>query len=964
MKARRTTAGCCYQHRLALIFIACLAALTLFIDLEVVWEGGDDLPSSKAQQPTVRTHARSAPPAAARLLPAAAPLRAGLGSRTVAAPRAPVARATPRTSSSAAVDVSPHVALGMSSNLLPSAMLAYVRSLHAVSTAEIVMFVDKLPDLGGSSIASEADLKRVRWEVFDAEALPLPWRDYHPSNARMFLYQRFLMAEGARRAAATPPLPPYTCIQISDVRDVTFQSDPFAGCEAPSWRGVHVNLEVPSIKLGSEPYNAKWVKDCYGASILSRISSNTVSCSGYLIGSALEMGHYVDQMAAELVKHGKCESNGIDQGVHNVLLYTRGESKELLWRKHSQAKGPVWTGGYATKGVYTWDNEAKGDAANMVAKGTALAYAVLHQYDRHDGLLAKLCRRWTPERKQCGKEADAAELAEKDALKSVGDVARCDLAQFEMRIDNDLENEKGGTLKDFTHMAAAQKERCCGGCLGDRRCVGWVFRKGGDGGGHCWLKRATGTVSNGLFVPMSGKGLVAALRHLDAASAPSSSLMQGDGAIARRQIVHAKSDMMTTTRTPNVLNPSADKRMLPPSTVELDCRRVEENGKVVDIPAVGTAGRGGRPLRLLVMLSPSLPEWKRDMGRTGEVIVLESLKRAVCELGWSMAEVVAFKWDSDPKHVEALCTDPSIDAVLLEWDEPSAAFDSPCRKHQPVLVPDFFGFAESKKHKQLELEHYITMHPIAGNTFIGYVFPCLLLSLSRTSRSSLAHNYSSLLRCYSYSLAPPPPDVAGQKKMQGLIWGKDANYFRANKDNGHTNVLQMLKSLTVKDLPADLTIMHTASVQLGHNRYTHIGKLPPKEWSELLLASRFVLGIGQPAYGPTALEALRHGCMFINPVYDSPVPARMGVPFKSQHEYLRGMETGSEGEVGRAYVCNYRQGDVDALHQCIAKAVQGPGLAPWLPPPYTRDGFRSRFGEVIRGFVKAASASMSTTSTF
>ena len=196
----------------------------------------------------------------------------------------------------------------------------------------------------------------------------------------------------------------------------------------------------------------------------------------------------------------------------------------------------------------------------------------------------------------------------------------------------------------------------------------------------------------------------------------------------------------------------------------------------------------------------------------------------------------------------------------------------------------------------------------------------------------------------------------GQKRMQGLVWGKDGAYFRANKDNGQTDVMSMLKALVSQPgVPADLSLLHTAPVSLPRERFTHIGKLPPSEWSALLLASRFVIGVGQPVYGPTALEALRHGCVFINPIFDRPVPARMGVDFKSQHEYLRQLESAPLAE-GGAYVCSYRQGDAVALGKCVARAVSGEGLAPWLPSPYTRDGFRATFGDVVRGFVDAANA--------
>jgi hypothetical protein len=73
------------------------------------------------------------------------------------------------------------------------------------------------------------------------------------------------------------------------------------------------------------------------------------------------MARYFEVMAGEIGENQRCEQNGIDQGMHNVLVNaqlagwrpTHGRSYAGLpaFVSHSNERGPVYTGGYAAKGT-------------------------------------------------------------------------------------------------------------------------------------------------------------------------------------------------------------------------------------------------------------------------------------------------------------------------------------------------------------------------------------------------------------------------------------------------------------------------------------------------------------------------------------------------------------------------------------------------------------------------------------
>jgi len=275
-----------------------------------------------------------------------------------------------------------NVVIGVAAGLKAEGVKLFLVSLRKFSQAHVFLYVDRVPD-------NMPKFTNVNFLIFHASELPSPWNRYHPSSYRYYLYHLFMQDIGKN----------YKKVQASDVRDVVFQADPFEIVE-DDLEGVHVFEEDESMTIQKCPVNSKWIAACYGHAVGTTLGSKPISCSGYAIGTSSAMAQYFDVMAGELGARVHCEQNGIDQGVHNVLV----NWKLASWRpahgslsQHNQPpqffhytleQGPVYTGGYAPKGEYI--RGVHGEFQNQ----DHVDYHVLHQYDRHASMVVALQERF------------------------------------------------------------------------------------------------------------------------------------------------------------------------------------------------------------------------------------------------------------------------------------------------------------------------------------------------------------------------------------------------------------------------------------------------------------------------------------------------------------------------------------------------------------------------------------------
>lgn len=213
-----------------------------------------------------------------------------------------------------------------------------------------------------------------------------------------------------------------------------------------------------------------------------------------------------------------------------------------------------------------------------------------------------------------------------------------------------------------------------------------------------------------------------------------------------------------------------------------------------------------------------------------------------------------------------------------------------------VYVLDFFG-AKTLRNDGLKIppSRILTAYGSQWNTFLGYYMD-------------------------SSSALPSAAERAkGAKDAFGVIWGKDAKHFA-----GREKMLQAIAD--------DTKMVATATARAFSNRNVDWrGHQSPAEWRALLHRSKFLLGLGNPLLGPSALDAIAAGSMYINPVYNT--PAYDGT-YTSQHPF-------AVQKIGPPHVCSYREDSLEELRACVRLAMDTE-LEPLIPRELTKEAHIER----------------------
>ena len=156
------------------------------------------------------------------------------------------------------------------------------------------------------------------------------------------------------------------------------------------------------------------------------------------------------------------------------------------------------------------------------------------------------------------------------------------------------------------------------------------------------------------------------------------------------------------------------------------------------------------------------------------------------------------------------------------------------------------------------------------------------------------------------------------KKMQGVIWGKDTKHFSGKID--------MLKRI------ADIVELHSTSTDsvFSHSNVIWHGHQSADGWKKILMQSKFLIGLGDPLLGPSAIDAIAAGCMYLNPSYRHP----MREIFNSQHPY-------AADKIGEPYVCTFDSNDINSVLKCVKLALQT-SLTPMIPKDFTKNEYTKR----------------------
>ena len=377
--------------------------------------------------------------------------------------RSVVARASSSSSSSRGVVKAnssssgrPDLVLGMAQNTDPKNIAVFCKSLRQVSSAEAILFINEpIPDRH-KEIAQQ---NGVTLRGFAPNRYGEASGAFHPSTLRWALFQEFFQPEHTRAR--------YERVWLIDVRDSYFQRDPFEMLPVGE-SALYTFNGVESITLGQCGWNSGWVKDCFGQAVLSEIASKRIICSGVTMGDAASVLSYLAVMddvimnkrktaIGQSAKFPSCERNGVDQGVHNVIVHKNAVPGVRI-EQWSQGDGPVMNM-QAKKATVTGSDKIVTNSRGAVA-------AVVHQYDRDEALQRHLFAKYVDWVNTADPRAEWLADAECAKYGYVGD----------------FDSFKG--VCDYKMQGGATSPAsCCGYCNKAAGCRGFTFY-----GGKCFLK--------------------------------------------------------------------------------------------------------------------------------------------------------------------------------------------------------------------------------------------------------------------------------------------------------------------------------------------------------------------------------------------------------------------------------------------------------------------------------------------
>jgi hypothetical protein len=165
--------------------------------------------------------------------------------------------------------------------------------------------------------------------------------------------------------------------------------------------------------------------------------------------------------------------------------------------------------------------------------------------------------------------------------------------------------------------------------------------------------------------------------------------------------------------------------------------------------------------------------------------------------------------------------------------------------------------------------------------------------------------------------------AGGNERLdQGVIWAKDGKHFQG-------------KERLLLQLAKHIKLVSTAPQMMEHKNITWLGHQSRDGWFKLLASSKFLIGLGNPLIGPSAVDAVAMGCMFINPVYKEPF---LEAKYSSQHPYIA--DTIPES------VCSYQENDINSLVECVNKALSTK-LTPTIPDELKKDHYFERVRKIF-----------------
>jgi len=144
------------------------------------------------------------------------------------------------------------------------------------------------------------------------------------------------------------------------------------------------------------------------------------------------------------------------------------------------------------------------------------------------------------------------------------------------------------------------------------------------------------------------------------------------------------------------------------------------------------------------------------------------------------------------------------------------------------------------------------------------------------------------------------------KRAVGIVWGKDLRYLEAQEEL----LTRITRELNIP-LYATVTNAVASHVLFQRTGVENKGQQTQEDYQKMMGEAAFVIGLGDPLGGPTAIQAIAYGATFINPLYEKEISDRA---IHSQHDFARDY-------IGEPYTCGTQLGDWDGVKRCIKLSV-------------------------------------------
>jgi beta-1,4-mannosyl-glycoprotein beta-1,4-N-acetylglucosaminyltransferase len=193
------------------------------------------------------------------------------------------------------------------------------------------------------------------------------------------------------------------------------------------------------------------------------------------------------------------------------------------------------------------------------------------------------------------------------------------------------------------------------------------------------------------------------------------------------------------------------------------------------------------------------------------------------------------------------------------------------------------------------------------------------------------HQSNAFLGFFLDEISAPPVKAT---RPYGVVWGKDLSYLSKAPS-------ELWNALKGAGVVLHATVDKMTDLEEKQYGVVNHGIMEPSEFRSLLCKASFLLGLGDPWDGPTALEALSCGTPFLNPYVDvsnQGLDAVRHVDRSTQHRFLQ--------TIGPPHVWNVHLENSSHVLQAI-KTVNAAEKSQFVPYEYRKSTFIARLDSLL-----------------